>query len=637
MLRTFRKNAQNWMIKGVLWLVVAAFVGTIFLVWGRGGDVSKTDMAAIVNDRVISLSQYYNEYQNLEQVYREIYGNIIDKNVIDSNTLKREALENLINRELFSEAAEKLNIKVSDDEVQRAIAMTPAFATDGQFDRERYLSILRTNGITPKNFEEQMKRDLKLKKLQRFIQSTVMISEKEILDRYATIKREIRLNYVSLDPASMKVPPPKSEDIQLYYADNKESFRVPAKVNVEYALFKPEQFNENVTVTEAEINTYYEANPEKYLAPERRRFHEIILPYNNTRGREANIEMATKIRDEVVSGTITFDEGMKKYSKANQSNNDGGERWYEKKDLPRESANTLFSLPTDAVTEPIDTGKSVKLLKLAEIKRSDPYPLEKIRETVVRDLKKEKSQDLAIIKAYEARGMIAKGEDFEKVVADYGLRPVKTGFVSHDEVSPQLKDVVSSAYLLSPGEAGEVKKSDRDQIVFRLLERKDSWITPLDEVTAKIEKILEQKAKYQKTLHTAEEIIAAGKDKGVLGRVAGDYKLSLKRTPYFSPLSSPGIPGMQLSTTMVENVLSLGKTNRIADKPLSSGEKVFVIEFAGEKEISMKDYEIEKKRIGELLLEQKKGAALSAFIKEQRDRSNIEISGDLDIKPSDEI
>ncbi len=88
---------------------------------------------------------------------------------------------------------------------------------------------------------------------------------------------------------------------------------------------------------------------------------------------------------------------------------------------------------------------------------------------------------------------------------------------------------------------------------------------------------------------------------------------------------------------MVENVLSLGKAKRIADKPLSSGEKVFVIEFAGEKEISMKDYENEKKRIGELLLEQKKAAALSAFIKEQRDTSNIEISGDLDIKPSDEI
>jgi parvulin-like peptidyl-prolyl isomerase len=209
--------------------------------------------------------------------------------------------------------------------------------------------------------------------------------------------------------------------------------------------------------------------------------------------------MATKIREEIVSGKFTFDEGMKKYSKANLSNNDGGKRWYEKKDLPRESANTAFSLPTDAVTEPIDTGKSVKLLKVAEIKRSDPFPLEKIRETVIRDLKREKSQDLAIIKAYEARGLIGKGEDFEKVMADYGVRPVKTGFVFHDEASPQLKDVVSTAYLLSPGGVGEVKKSERDHIVFRLLEKKDSWITPLDEVTAKIEKILEKKEKYQKT------------------------------------------------------------------------------------------------------------------------------------------
>ena len=40
MLSIIREHADSWMIKAILWLIIFAFVGTIFYSWGMGGSAS---------------------------------------------------------------------------------------------------------------------------------------------------------------------------------------------------------------------------------------------------------------------------------------------------------------------------------------------------------------------------------------------------------------------------------------------------------------------------------------------------------------------------------------------------------------------------------------------------------------------
>ncbi|MCH8209259.1 MAG: SurA N-terminal domain-containing protein, partial [Nitrospinae bacterium] len=37
MLSLIRKHADSWMVKSVLWMIVVAFIATIFYSWGMGG------------------------------------------------------------------------------------------------------------------------------------------------------------------------------------------------------------------------------------------------------------------------------------------------------------------------------------------------------------------------------------------------------------------------------------------------------------------------------------------------------------------------------------------------------------------------------------------------------------------------
>ena len=57
----------------MFWAIIAAFVGTIFLVWGKGSDQGRADpaVAVTVNGTQISFDDYQTTYDNLYQLYQK--------------------------------------------------------------------------------------------------------------------------------------------------------------------------------------------------------------------------------------------------------------------------------------------------------------------------------------------------------------------------------------------------------------------------------------------------------------------------------------------------------------------------------------------------------------------------------------
>ena len=69
MLGIMRKYKQSIVIKIVFCVIVLSFVGTIFLVWGRGDNTGGGDFAAKVNGTKISLDDYQKNYYRLKGLY----------------------------------------------------------------------------------------------------------------------------------------------------------------------------------------------------------------------------------------------------------------------------------------------------------------------------------------------------------------------------------------------------------------------------------------------------------------------------------------------------------------------------------------------------------------------------------------
>ena len=99
---------------------------------------------------------------------------------------KQEALQDVIQEEVFWQEANKYGIAISDKELAADIQHYPAFQKDGVFDQRTYYQVLgQMLRTTPRKFEEVRRRQIAAYKLRHLIASSIAVSEYELRMEYA--------------------------------------------------------------------------------------------------------------------------------------------------------------------------------------------------------------------------------------------------------------------------------------------------------------------------------------------------------------------------------------------------------------------------------------------------------------------
>jgi len=123
MLKRMREGSA-FFIKGVMVLVVVAFVGTIFVVWGvksTPGDLARRDVVATVAGTEISVDDYQQALRQQIEVYKQVLGDRFDQKLVESMNLRRQVVEQLVRRILVLQYAERMGIGVSAEELAEEI------------------------------------------------------------------------------------------------------------------------------------------------------------------------------------------------------------------------------------------------------------------------------------------------------------------------------------------------------------------------------------------------------------------------------------------------------------------------------------------------------------------------------------
>ena len=178
MLNVIREHADSWLIKSILWLIVFAFIGTIFYSWGVGENSSgsKGGVVATVNGSKITQAEYERTFNNLINFYREQLPNQFSEELILKLDLKKQALDILIQKKILLLKANELDMKVSDLEVVSQINNIPTFQKDKVFNNTIYQNYLNYNRLTPHDFEESQRESVLLEKISNLIKSNVKVS-----------------------------------------------------------------------------------------------------------------------------------------------------------------------------------------------------------------------------------------------------------------------------------------------------------------------------------------------------------------------------------------------------------------------------------------------------------------------------
>ncbi len=642
MLNLIRQHADSWLVKTILWMIIFAFLGTIFYSWGMGGSSgSRGGVVATVEGVDIQYAEYDQTFNNMVNFYREQFKSQFSEDLIQRLDLKTQALDALIQRKLLLLESDNLNIEVSDEEVIDHIQDFPAFQKDKVFNKSFYTNYLRFNRLSAQDFEESQREALMIQKLEKMITGNTLVSKSEVLDAYNKEEESAKLDYIAIAEDQFKNPQPVTdENLKKFFEKNKTQFEVPDQIKVEYVKVSPKDFESGIEPSEEDIQDFYETKVADFRVKKQYTASHILFQLEPSKiDEKASPEEIQKATDEAAKKEA--DEALKKINDggdfaklAEQLSDDpssakkGGSLGdFVQGTMVAEFEEALDKLKIGEISKPVKSPFGYHVIRLDGKQEARVKPLSEVKDTVIAKVKETKARQKArriVKRIYKATG---KGSDFPQAAAEQKVEVKTSDFFSRrnhniPDVGPT-PEFFNTAFILADGQISEPINTFEASFLVKVKERKAATIPELDSIREKVQeaaKKQEDKDFTEKKFKELKAKLISGND---LDKIAKEVKLDIRHTPFFSRVDS--IPGIGDFQNIKDAVFPLEKGQVTS---ASAFRKHYLLRLQ-EKKLAGTPSAEQIETITARLKRQKSTTAFNDWIKNLREKSNIMIDKTL--------
>lgn len=376
--------------------------------------------------------------------------------------------QQLVQQQVLLQEAEKLGIRATDEDVRQYLHTGPTgevLFPNGKFiGNDQYAAIIAQRlNMSVKDFEQSVKTDIIVRRLQAYITAGVTVSDQEVREAYRRQNVKIKFDYavISADDLRKTINPPDSE-LEAFFKKNAARYAdaVPEQRKVAYFTFTTSQVPGGVPQpTQQQIQQYYNAHQSEYSVPEQARSRHILI--SAPAGDDAKADAAAKAKAESVLKQLesggNWNDLAKKFSDDPGSKNTGGELGFAQRGkMVPEFDSAIF-------TQKIGEIKIVKsqfgyhVVQVEERNMAHTQSLAEVQPMIQAALIRENAAQAEDNYAKALTSEAIKN-GLEKTAAAHHLDVVTTPFVSRDGVIAALPD---SSQLLS--RAFESKQGDPPQ------------------------------------------------------------------------------------------------------------------------------------------------------------------------------
>jgi peptidyl-prolyl cis-trans isomerase D len=483
-LDTMRKSADSPVLKGLFVAIVV-----VFIFWGVGSmRTSSVDIAARVNDEIITRRDFDRTYQNVANAYREMAPQGLPEDFIQS-----QAISQLVTTELLIQEADRLGLSVGDDELRDSIKAMPQFQVEGRFDKDNYVEVLRLNNLKPGDFEALQQRQLLAGKVQELVRRGAHISQEELRERFRYENERVDLRFVRVPAANFTGQVTLTdEDVQKYFAEHQEKYREPERVRLELIEFRPQDFAARVTPADTEVQAYYDAHLDDYAKPEEVRARHILFKLGPDATDAQKAEARKKAEDVLakVKAGGDFAELAKQHSEDSTAAAGGDLGLFGRGVMTPAFETAAFALEPGQTSEIVETPFGLHLIRLEEKLPERQEPLDAVKASIIDMLKTQQARQLALKQVEQAHEKLLDGAPLPQVAADASLEvqtPPPFGAQEPIGTLGPRPELAKEAFNTEVEDVGEIVSDGTGYTVFRVVERLPSVIPPLDRVRPKVE------------------------------------------------------------------------------------------------------------------------------------------------------
>ncbi len=541
-MRQMRENTK-WIM-----LVTAVAFG-LLMVFEWGMDITGRSGGSLGEiGRVNGTPVIYEAYMN---AYRGLYDQVQSQQAEPINSQQNREIESaawdqMVDQILIQQELRRRRIDVTEEEIRQAarfqpppeLRTSPAFVTDGAFDLAKYQEYLAASAdpLLFQQLEAYYRGVLPQGKLMRQLATGVYASDGELWSLWRDANESVTVRLVPFDP----------------------TVRVP---------------NDSITITEREIERYWDDNQDDFEIPARATVEVVVLPKILSAADSAATHDRMAALLEEIRGGAPFDSVGSREATAAQPATFEDLGTFGRGNMTPVFDTAVFTAPIGRAAGPVETPFGYHLV-LVSARTADSATAKHILVPITRTEESE-VQMLALADSLEN---LSEERTLEEAALIMGLN-FET--VEVTEVFPfvpsagQVGEGADWAFQdAAPGDVSELFENDLAFYVMELVSSRPGGVLPLEEAEPTVRQILSLRKKVEQVMGEAEEIVERVRTGATLSSAAADTGLEVQVPAPFT--RQQFVPGLGQQNAAIGAAFGL-KEGQVSE-PVATRDNVFLIE-----------------------------------------------------------
>ena len=541
----FVRNNTKIMMGILFLLIIPSFV--LFGLEGYSRFNDKGTVVAKVNGNKISQTDWDAAHKREVDRIRASMPNL-DVKLFDTAEAKYATLERLVRDQVIAAAAQKLQLVASDTRLARELQQSPAIAAlrtaDGKLDMERYKQLAASQGMTPEMFEMQVRADLSNRQVIQGVQASAYATSAQTQTAMNAFmqRREVQiLNFPAADFLSKITV--SDADLQAYYDKNKDKYQSSESADIEFIVLDIESLRQSITLNEQDLKSYYEQNLQRLSSKEERRASHILItaakdaPEAEKKTARAKAEDLLKL---VKAKPASFAEVARKNSQDPGSAVKGGDLdFFGRGAMVKAFEDAAFSMKKSDISDLVESEFGYHIIQLTDIKAAKAQSFESLRPSMEADLKKQQAQRKYAELAETFSNTVYEQSDSLKPVADklklniqkasqVARQAAQTrGVLSHPGL---LQAIFSEASLQKQRNTEAIEVAPSTLVSARVVKHQPAATLPLADVKEFVKRALTQEKAAEMAKAQGEQRLAALKASSGADKLPNAIVISREKT-----------------------------------------------------------------------------------------------------------